>query len=105
MWKVLCSDFTCSPQGQVVVWTGHPEVGHHGGVGPLWTAVCGGAAVGARIQSQRVFGETLIEGLKFLCVEQRGDETMTDSTGETYRYNADSMFDDHRQLASQIFNI
>lgn len=64
---------TCRPGRQVVVGTGDPDVGHHGGVGPLGAAVCGGAGGGARIQFQRLVGEILAEGPEFLCVEQPGE--------------------------------
>lgn len=68
-------EFTCSPLGQVVVGTGDPDVGHHGCVGPLWAAVRGGAGGGGRVQLQSGCWETLVEGLKFLCVEERRDRT------------------------------
>lgn len=64
------SRLTCSPEGQVVVGTGDPDIRHHGGVRPLRAAVSGGAGGGARVQLQRHLGEILAKGLKFICEEE-----------------------------------
>lgn len=66
------SRLTRSPEGQVVVGAGDPDIRHHGGVRPLRAAVSGGAGGGARVQLQRHLGEILVEGPKFICEEETG---------------------------------